>query len=108
MLRINECSEPSVSLGFSDDVQRKARLARTLRPVDLNDPAAGNTADTEREVERECPGGDHIHFPDLFVTHSHDGARAKLALDLGHGHFNVLVPVTPVVPVFSHDVSFVD
>ncbi len=47
-------------LHLGDDLQRQGRLAGRLRTVDLDDPAARQPADPQRDIEPERPGGDDL------------------------------------------------
>ena len=46
------------ALGFGEHVVDQRRLTGGLGTEDLHDAALGHAADAEREVERQCPGGD--------------------------------------------------
>jgi hypothetical protein len=59
VLGIDEGAVPP-SAGLGDDLQRQRGLAGGLRPVDLDDPAARQAADAERDVEPERAGGDRL------------------------------------------------
>ena len=71
-------------LNLRDDLQAQGRLARRLRSVDLDDTAARQAADAERDVEPQRPGRNHrqvvLH---LGLAHFHDRALAELLFDLG-------------------------
>ena len=64
-------------------MQRDRRFTRGFRPVYLDDPPAGDTADPESEVEGEAARGDDLYIriarrlPEL-----HDGALSVMLLDL--------------------------
>ena len=83
VLGVDEGAYPSELLRLGEHVVDQRRLARRLRPEDLDDAPAGHPADPEREVERQRPGGDRVaaHLRAL-VAHPHDRALAELALDL--------------------------
>ena len=51
---------PADLLRLRDDLERERRLARRLRPVDLDDPAARQAAQAEGHVEGDRPRGDHL------------------------------------------------
>ena len=62
--------------------KRERGFAGRLRAVDLDDAAARQAADAERDVETERAGGDDFdRFVDL-VAHAHDRALAELLFDL--------------------------
>ena len=94
MLGVDDRRQPAHLLGLGDDVQRQRRLARRLRTVDLDDPAARDAADPERQIERDASGRDGIdlHRVDLTRLHLHDRALAELALDLSDGHVHRAFP----------------
>ena len=83
MLGVDERRDPALPLRFRDDVQAHGRLARSFRTEDLDDPAPGDAADTERDVERQRPGrdGGHPHVHGV-LAQLHHGAFAVLLLDL--------------------------
>jgi hypothetical protein len=83
VLGVDERAHAAELLRLGEDVVDERRLARGLRPEDLDDAPARHAADAEREVEREGPGGDRVHA-DLgaFIAHAHHGTLAELALDL--------------------------
>src|SRR6516225_5741668 len=56
MLGIDEGARPTPALSFGNYMQRESSLARALRPVDLDDAAAGQPADAKCyiETERAC------------------------------------------------------
>src|SRR5580704_14744163 len=62
--------------------------------VDLDDPAAGQAADAQRDVQRDGAGGDHFHRGADLVAEPHDRAPAELPFDLGERSLQGLVPVT--------------
>ena len=68
-------------------------LPRGLRAVDLDDPAARQAADAERDVERDRAGGDDLDRRAGLVAEAHDRALAELLLDLGERDLERLVAV---------------
>ena len=52
VLGVDVGADATVALGLGDDVHGEGRLAGGLRTVDLGDSPTGQTADTERQVER--------------------------------------------------------
>ena len=70
-------------LHLGDDLQAQRGLARGFRPVDLDDAAARQAADAERDVEPERAGRHDLQVVlDLGVAHLHDRALAELLFDL--------------------------
>src|SRR5262249_60422035 len=53
VLRVDERADAAALLGFGDEVEREGGLARRLRAVDLDHPAARDPADSEREADAE-------------------------------------------------------
>ena len=53
VLGVDEGADAATCLGLGDDVVDERRLARGLRAEDLDDPAARDAADPERDIERE-------------------------------------------------------
>ena len=73
---------PPRALRLGDHVVDERRLARRLRAEDLDDAAARQPADAEREVERERAGRDRADGDCRVIAHLHDRALAELPLDL--------------------------
>ncbi len=84
MFRVHEGANAALLLGFGDGVQGERRLTGGFRPVDLDDAAAGQTADAERDVEAERTRRNGLDFHGLLAfAEPHDRAFAEGALDLG-------------------------
>src|ERR1041384_7211570 len=83
VLRVDEGGGAADLLHLGDDLEGQGRLARGLRTVDLDHPAARQAADAEGEVQAERARGHHVDIPDRRVVHLHDRALAELLLDLG-------------------------
>ena len=82
VLGVDEGADAAAALRLGDHVVDERRLARRLRAEDLDDAAARQPADAEREVERERArrdGADRHRGP---VAHLHHRALAELPLDL--------------------------
>ena len=60
VLGVDEGGDAAGLLRVGDGVQGDGRLARALRAVDLDDAAAGQPADAERDVERDRAGRDDL------------------------------------------------
>src|SRR6185436_11770189 len=74
------------------DVQGQGRLAGRLRSVDLDHATAGQAADTEREIEPERPGGDHVDLAvDRILAQPHDRPLAELLVDRSEREVDGLV-----------------
>ena len=93
VLGVDEGGDPAGLLCVGGRVQRHGGLPAALRPVDLDDPAAGYAADAERDVQRDRPGRDHLDRCPGLVTEPHDRAPAELPLDLGERGLQGLLPV---------------
>ena len=91
VLGVDVGADAAVALGLGDHVHGEGRLARRLRAEDLDDAAAGQAADAEREVERERAGGDGRDPDVALLAEPHDGALAELLLDLAECHLEGLV-----------------
>ena len=85
MLGIDEGGLTARLLYLGGDVKSHSGLTRGLRPEDLDDTAAGNTADTQRHVQSQRPRVDGLHRHAGIVAQLHDGALAEVLLDLLHG-----------------------
>ena len=83
VLGVDERGGAADALRFGDHLQRQRRLARGLRAVDLDDAAARQAADAERDVEPERAGR---HGFDVVgrarIAEAHDRALAELLFDL--------------------------
>src|SRR6202042_3153842 len=75
-------------------MQSERSFPAPLGPVDLDDPAAGQAADAQRDVQRDGAGGDYLHRRADLVAEPHDRAPAELPFDLGESSLQGLVPVT--------------
>ena len=93
VLGIDERRHAAGLLRVGDRVQRHRGLARRLRTVDLDDPAAGQPADAEGDVERRGPGGDDVDGRATALAQPHDRALAVGPVDLVDGVVEGLVAV---------------
>ncbi len=83
VLGVDKGAGAAALLRFGDHMQRQRRLARAFRAVNLDHPAARQTADAERDVEPERAGRDHVDVRGgLARAELHDRALAEGALDL--------------------------
>ena len=60
VLGVDEGADAAGALGLGDRVQGQRGLPRRLGAVDLDDPAARQTAHAERHVEADGAGGDDV------------------------------------------------
>ena len=86
VLGVDVRAHAAVALGLGDHVHGERGLAGRLRAVDLDDPAAGQPADAEGEVEGEGAGGDGGDADVALLAELHDRALAVLLLDLAERH----------------------
>ena len=82
VLGVDERGDAARLLRVGDRVERQRRLTRRLRTVDLDDAAAREPADAERDVERDRTGRDDLDGSALVAAQAHDGALAELTVDL--------------------------
>ena len=95
VLGVDVGADAAVALRLGHDVHGEGGLARGLRAEDLDDPAAGQAADAEGEVERERAGGDRLDRHRALLAHLHDRALAVLLLDLAERHLECLLSLHP-------------
>jgi hypothetical protein len=101
MLGVDEGRHAALLLRLRDDLQRERRLARRLRPEDLDDAAAGHAADAQGIVEADGAGRDRGNLrDDILGAQAHDRALAELLFDLADGHFDGLEALA-IVSFFS-------
>ena len=93
VLGVDERADAAAALRLGDHVVDERRLARRLRPEDLDDAAARQPADAERDVERERPRRDGADRDLGLVVHLHDGALAELTLDLSQHRVECLLAI---------------
>ena len=85
VLGVDEGGEAPRLLRLGDDVQGEGRLAARLGTEDLDDPAPGDAADAEGEVEGQGAGRNAGDLLALLVAHAHDRTLPELPLYLGDG-----------------------
>ena len=66
-------------------------FAGGFRAEDLDDAAAGKTADAERAIDQDVARGDDLDVDDLVVAETHDRAVAVVLGDLLDGEIEILV-----------------
>ena len=93
VLGVDEGADAAAALRLGDDVVDERRLARRLGAEDLDDAAARQPADPEREVEGERAGRDRADRDLRLVAHPHHGALAEVALDLPEGGVQSLLAI---------------
>jgi hypothetical protein len=93
VLGVDERGDAASALGVGHRVQGDRRLAGGLGAVDLDDATARESADAEGDVERDGTGRDHLDGRTDLIAQSHDGALAKLTLDLSERGLERLLAV---------------
>jgi hypothetical protein len=84
-------------------MQRQRGLARALRPVNLDDPAARETANAQGEIQPKRAGGYHLDLLiDGALAHAHDRALAERPLDLRQRSLKRLVLLHAFIPLACH------
>ena len=94
VLRIDEGAGTAGLLRLRDHMQGQGRLARALRPEDLDHPALGQPADAESDIEaqRARRYGLDLDRP-VVLAELHDRALAKGAFDLAEGGIECFLSV---------------
>src|SRR3954452_20990751 len=103
MLCVDEGEDAAAPLRLGDHVVDECRLTGRLRPEDLDDAAAREAADPEREVERQRSSRDRSDRHRGTVAHLHDGALAERPLDLPEGGVESLLAIQPDQPPSAND-----
>ena len=85
VLGVDERADAAAALRLGDHVVDERRLAGGLRAEDLDDAAARQAADAEREVQRERAGRHGSDRHRGTVVHLHHRALAEVPLDLAEG-----------------------
>ena len=90
---IDEGAGAAQLLRLGERMERQRRLAGAFGAVNLDDAAAGQAADAERDIEADGAGRHDIRLDHLALAEAHDRALAEGALDLRDGRFQGLVLV---------------
>ena len=81
VLGVDECRDTAILLRLSDHVQGDRRLARAFRAINLDDAPARQTADAERDVERQNARRNRLHVHVCRrLAKAHDRSFAKFFL----------------------------
>ena len=91
VLGVDEGAGAAELLGLGDAGERQRGLARALRPVDLDNPAARQPADAERHVQPDGAGRDRLDLDGGTVAELHDRALAEGPLDLAERRVQCLL-----------------
>jgi len=103
VLCIDEGADAAAALGLCDHVVDERRLPRGLRAEDLDDAPARQSADPQREVERERARRNCADRDLGLVVHAHHRALAELALDLAERGVESLLAVHRHLPPTATD-----
>ena len=87
MFRINHSGDAPGLLSLGDGVYCKGGLTAGFGTVDLDNPAAGQTADAGGGVKCDGAGGDGGDIHGAVFAQTHDGAFAVAFFNLGQGGF---------------------
>ena len=93
VLCVDEGGDPAGLLRISYGMQRYGGFPAALRSVYLDHPAARETADSERHIQRDRSCRDYLNRRAGIVAEPHDRAAAELPLDLGERGLQGLLPV---------------
>src|SRR5207248_7009346 len=99
MLGIDERGDPPFALNLRHGMQRHSRFAARFGAENLDDSSPWKTAATKGDIETQGARADSLHFLNGVAAELHNGALAKLLLDLLQGVAQFLV-----LGVFSHDI----
>ena len=84
MLGINEGSDATGFLTFSDGMDGQRGLAARFRTINLNDASLGVASHAQCSVQRNRSRGNHVYRYYRLVAHAHNAAFAKVFLYLRH------------------------
>ncbi len=94
MLGVDDRHRAPALLSVREDVQRQGRLARRLLAIDLDDPAPGHPAHSQRQIQAEASRRDDPRLNRLRrLAHPHNRALAIGLLDRGQGVVEGLLPI---------------
>src|SRR5215472_7466633 len=83
VLRVDEGASAASALSLGNHMQSERSLTGAFRSVNLDNAAARQSADTERDIEAQRACGNHLGFCCGFArSEFHDRALAKGAFDL--------------------------
>ncbi len=93
-----KAADAALLLGLGNDLQGERGLARRFRTVNLDDAAARQAADAERDVEAQRAGRDGLDVVGAIVgAEAHDRALAEVLVDLRERRLErfMLVHISP-------------
>ena len=82
MLDVDESGRAAQLLGLGHDMKRQRRFAGAFGAIDLDDAAAGNAADAQRDIERQRAGRNAFDIHRFILPQAHDAALAIAFFDL--------------------------
>ena len=85
VFRVDERGSAAPFLRLGHGVERDGGFAAAFRSEDLDYPAPGQTADAQRQVERQHAGRNDLDVQFGRFAHFHDRALAEILLDLRDG-----------------------
>ena len=92
MFSIHNGAAAAGFLSIGNNVQTDGGLTGRFRPEDFHDSAPGQTADTQRQVQRQCAGADNIFgIVSRGIPQPHNGAFAELFFNLRDSYFQILI-----------------
>ncbi len=91
MFGVDKGADAALFLFLGHHMQGQRRLAAGFRPVDLDDPALGQAADPQRDVQTQRSGRGRLDVHRRAVgAKAHDRALAELPFDLCQRRFQRL------------------
>ena len=80
MFGVDEGGQTASLLCLGNRVQRQGRLTGGFRSEDLDHPAFGVSAYSQRHIQRNGAGGNHCDLFYFLAAHPHDGPFAEILL----------------------------
>ena len=90
VLGVDERCHAACLLNVRYSVQCNGGLTGGLGTVNLDDAAAGQTANTQSGIQGDSAGGDDLGLGDFLITQAHDCTLAVVLVDLCHHGFKCL------------------
>ena len=82
VFRVHKSGNTAIGLGVGNRVEGECGFTRGLGAINLDDAAARQSADAERDIESNRTGGNNRNGWPLVRAESHDRPFSKLAIDL--------------------------
>ena len=107
MLRVDEGAYAAHLLGLGHAVQGHGGFTAAFRPVNFYHAAPGQTAHTQRHIQLQTAGGDHLQIRvRRRVAEFHDRALAVGLVQLGQSAFQRFHFFFPKITLFAGDLFF--